>query len=188
MTTYIITGVLMGLVFGFALEKGRVFEPGVMLGQFQLRNFIMVKMFLSAAATSLIVLGVLQAAGAISLHPKAAVFPAILLGGFIFGGGMALAGACPGTVLAQAGAGYKDAWGVLAGGVLGAMAYGYMEPALAPLNSGPGKITLADVFGAPFWVLAFLAASAIIMSLYALEKWRPWRDDLGEDYDGVKGE
>jgi hypothetical protein len=30
----------MGIVFGFALEKSRVFEPGIIVGQMQLRNFI----------------------------------------------------------------------------------------------------------------------------------------------------
>ena len=30
--TYIITGLLMGLVFGFALERGRAFEPGMRVG------------------------------------------------------------------------------------------------------------------------------------------------------------
>jgi hypothetical protein len=50
----IVLGLAMGLVFGLALEKTRVFEPGMMIGQFQLRNFIMLKVFLSAAATGLV--------------------------------------------------------------------------------------------------------------------------------------
>ena len=37
----ILSGVLMGIVFGFALEKSRVFEPGMIVGQMQLRNLIM---------------------------------------------------------------------------------------------------------------------------------------------------
>lgn len=65
------------------------------------------------------------------------------------------------------------------------MAYGYMEPVLAPLNSGPGKITLADILPLPFWVLALIGAGAIITFLIFLEKWRPWQEDLGLDYDGV---
>src|SRR3546814_7801523 len=44
----ILIGLAMGLVFGFALEKSRVFEPGIILGQMQLRNFTMLKVFLSA--------------------------------------------------------------------------------------------------------------------------------------------
>ena len=47
----IFVGVAMGIVFGFALEKSRVFEPGIIVGKTQLRNFIMLKVFLTAVAT-----------------------------------------------------------------------------------------------------------------------------------------
>ena len=40
-----------GAVFGFAMEKSRVFEPGIILGQMQLRNFQMLKIFLTAVTT-----------------------------------------------------------------------------------------------------------------------------------------
>lgn len=127
---YIITGLLMGIIFGFALEKSRVFEPGMIVGQFQLRNFILIKVFLSAIAVTAIVFAVLTGLGWADFHPKAAVFPAVILGGLVFGAGMALSGACPGTVLAQLGAGYKDAWAIVIGGIAGAMAYGYLDPLL----------------------------------------------------------
>ena len=39
----ILTGLAMGAVFGFALEKSRVFRPGVIVGQMQLQNFLMLK-------------------------------------------------------------------------------------------------------------------------------------------------
>ena len=50
LTFAIIVGIAMGIVFGFALEKSRVFEPGIIVGQMQLRNFIMLKVFLTAVA------------------------------------------------------------------------------------------------------------------------------------------
>lgn len=46
LTLAIAVGGLMGIVFGFALEKSRVFEPGIIVGQMQMRNFIMLKVFL----------------------------------------------------------------------------------------------------------------------------------------------
>ena len=37
----VVLGLLMGAAFGFALEKGRVFEPGVIVGQMQFSyNFV----------------------------------------------------------------------------------------------------------------------------------------------------
>ena len=105
----------------------------------------------------------------------------------MLGGGIALAGACPGTVLAQAGVGYRDAIFTLLGGIAGAIAFSYAEPALSPvlLTGGPGKLTFADLFGLPYWVLALTLAAALIVALYALESWRPWRRDLGDDVDGL---
>ncbi len=60
LTFAVIVGTLMGIVFGFALEKSRVFEPGMIVGQMQLGNFIMLKVFLTAVATGAFVLAVLH--------------------------------------------------------------------------------------------------------------------------------
>jgi hypothetical protein len=66
----ILTGLLMGIAFGFALEKSRVFEPGIIVGQMQLRNFIMLKVFLTAVATGAVVLAALNGFGVVKLQPK----------------------------------------------------------------------------------------------------------------------
>ena len=58
-------GLAMGVAFGFALEKSRVFEPGMIVGQMQMRNFIMLKIFLTAVVTGLVVLAVLNAVRAL---------------------------------------------------------------------------------------------------------------------------
>jgi hypothetical protein len=52
------------------------------------------------------------------------------------------------------------------------------------LSGGPGKITFADLTGLPYWVLALGLAAALVVVLYGLEKWRPWRQDMGRDVDG----
>lgn len=189
LTSAILIGLLMGIVFGFALEKSRVFEPGMVVGQMQLRNFIMLKVFLSAVATGAVVLGVMNGLGLVSISPKAALYGSDLVGGLLLGTGIALAGACPGTVLAQIGAGYRDALFTLVGGLLGAIAFSYAEPSLSQtvLAQGAGKITFADVLGTPYWAGAFVLAAIIVIALVALERWRPWRSELGRDVDGDLG-
>jgi uncharacterized membrane protein YedE/YeeE len=47
----------VGTGFGFLLEKGRVFEPSVIVDQFDFSNITMLKMFLSAVASSMCVQG-----------------------------------------------------------------------------------------------------------------------------------
>jgi hypothetical protein len=185
--TAIVLGLAMGTVFGLLLEKSRVFEPGVILGQMQLRNFLMLKIFLAAVASGLVVLAALNGIWGVKLAPKATLYAADIIGGLVLGAGIALAGACPGTVLAQIGAGYRDAWATLAGGLLGALAFTYAEPALKPLllAGGPGKLTLHGVLGLPFWPLALGTALLLVGGLVLLERLRPWRNELGEAGDGV---
>lgn len=185
----LVVGALMGLVFGIALEKSRVFEPGMILGQMQLRNFIMLKIFLTAVATGLVVLAALNGFGMIKLGPKATIYGADIVGGAILGVGIALAGACPGTVLAQVGAGYRDAWLTLLGGLAGALTFIYLEPTLNPilLSGGPGKLTFDALLGVPYWAAALVLAIALIAALVGLERWRPWRRELGPACDGYFG-
>jgi hypothetical protein len=186
--TAVIIGVLMGTVFGFALEKSRVFEPGMIVGQMQMRNFIMLKVFLTAVVTGLVIIGIMHGFFGVKLYPKSLLYGADIIGGLILGAGITLAGACPGTVFAQIGVGYKDSWLILIGGLAGALTFGYLEPTLNPilLSGGPGKLTLDKLSGVPFWMLAFGFAIALIVLLVALEKWRPWRNDMGQNYDGDK--
>ncbi|MDO9565080.1 MAG: YeeE/YedE thiosulfate transporter family protein [Bradyrhizobium sp.] len=181
----ILSGALMGIAFGFALEKSRVFEPGMIVGQMQLRNWIMLKVFLSAVATGAVVLAVLHGFGFIKLQPKAALYAADVVGGLILGAGIALAGACPGTTLAQIGVGYRDAIFTLLGGLAGAVAFSYAQPWLAKSLIGTGpKLIFSDLVGIPYWQGALALAVVIIVVLALMERARPWRKDLGADVDG----
>ena len=186
LTFAIIVGIAMGIVFGFALEKSRVFEPGIIVGQMQLRNFIMLKVFLTAVATGAVVLAVLNGFGYVKLQPKAAAYAADIVGGLLLGAGISLAGACPGTTLAQIGAGYRDAFFTLVGGLFGAVAYSYAQPALAKTflgQSGP-KLIFSNLLGVPYWAGALVLAAVIVVILVGLEAWSPWRGEMGKDVDG----
>lgn len=185
--SYILIGLLMGIIFGFLLEKGRVFEPGIIVGQFQMRTFTMLKVMLTAIITGMLFLALATTMGWVALGPKAAVYGATILGGSIMGAGIALAGACPGTILAQIGAGYKDAWMTLVGALAGGIAYGYMAPFFKStrLFDGGGKITLEHVTGICFPFLALWVAFALAVLLYFLERKSPWEEEVGEDHDGM---
>ncbi len=178
-------GLLMGIVFGLALEKSRVLEPGYLIGQFQFSNFTMIKVMLSAVATGLVILAVLNGLGIVTLGVKAALVGNMVVGGLLLGVGIVVAGACPGTAMAQIGAGYKDAWATLAGGLLGAFTYGLYQKQIdgaldwSGIGLGNwGKMTLADLLPGGFSTLALIAAALIIAGLYALERVRPWRAEM----------
>ncbi len=183
---FIAVGLAMGIVFGFAVEKSRVFEPGMIVGQMQLRNFIMLKVFLTAVATGAIVLAFLNGFGLVALQPKAAAYAADIVGGLLLGAGITLAGACPGTALAQIGAGYRDAFLTLLGGLFGAIAFSYLQPALSKslLSQNAPKLVFSTLAGIPYWFGAVLLALICLALLLVLEYARPWREELGENYDG----
>jgi uncharacterized membrane protein YedE/YeeE len=153
----------------------------------QLSNFIMLKVFLTAVATGALVLAVLNGFGWVKLQPKAALYAADAVGGLVLGAGIALAGACPGTTLAQIGVGYRDALFTLAGGLLGAIAFSYSQPWLdkALIGTGP-KLIFSDLLHVPYWQAAVALAAIIAVILLVMERRRPWRDDLGTDADGYR--
>jgi hypothetical protein len=182
----ILIGLASGAVFGIALEKSRVFEPGVIVGQMQLRNFIMLKVFLAAVVTGLVVLAVMNGIFGVPLHLKSLVWRADIIGGLLLGAGIALAGACPGTTLAQIGAGYRDAWFVLAGGIAGAIFYGYFDASITTLLAEKGqKVTFSGLLNLPFWMVALALAAFLAGALVLIEGLVPWRSEVGADVDGV---
>jgi uncharacterized membrane protein YedE/YeeE len=179
-------GLATGVVFGFVLEKSRVFEPGIIVGQMQLRSFIMLKVFLAAVIVGLLALAVMHGALGVKLSLKPLIWKADIIGGLILGAGIALAGACPGTSLAQVGAGYRDAIFVVLGGIAGAVFYGYFDQGITAFFAETGaKLTFAGLLGLPFWVVALAFASVLAVFLVMLERLVPWQQEMGENVDGV---
>jgi len=91
-------GLMMGVVFGFLLQKGGVTEYDVIIGQLLLVDFTVVKIMLSAVITGTIGVHLLKSLGMAQLHPKPGSVGASVIGGLIFGVGFATLGYCPGTV------------------------------------------------------------------------------------------
>ncbi|KAJ3187915.1 hypothetical protein HDU85_006308 [Gaertneriomyces sp. JEL0708] len=127
---------VVGMTFGFALEKAKVHLPATIVKQMLVRDFTMMEMFLSAAAGGVLVMSFLESLGYFKRAPKTSVgigkskYAGNLLGGIILGAGMGLGGACPGTVLAQVGAGVVNAPWALFGAVGAAVTYGYVLRAI----------------------------------------------------------
>ena len=64
--------------------------------------------------------------------------------------------------------------------------YSYAQPWLNTtfLASGDGKIIFSDLLGIPYWIGALGLAAVLVVVIVLLERWRPWRDELGRDVDG----
>ncbi len=165
----LLLGLATGVVFGFLLHRGGVAYYHVILGQFLWKDHTVLRTMLTAVVVGAVgVYGMLALPGVfgdVALHVKPAVVVANLLGGIIFGVGMALLGYCPGTGVAAMGAGSRHAiFGVL-GMLFGAAVFAEVQPALsgAVLKAADlGKIRFPEVTGLPPAVLiAILAVAAV---------------------------
>ncbi|CAK7271813.1 hypothetical protein SEPCBS119000_004798 [Sporothrix epigloea] len=115
-----------GAAFGAALVASGVYQPAVIISQLTWDNCHMLQAFLSATAASAIVISTAQKTGYAQFSPRQyadhgwfAPYDGNVVGGLALGAGMALSGACPGTVLAQAAVGIRSGYFALGGGLLG---------------------------------------------------------------------
>jgi hypothetical protein len=152
-----------------------VTRADTILRQFLLRDFTVVKVMVTAIVVGgLGVYAMLQLGLIEKLHVKNAAIYGTLLGGAIFGSGMALLGYCPGTGVAAIGDGSRDAIAGVLGGLLGAAVFAEVHPwfgthVLRPLDLG--KKTLPDVTGLSPW-LYVLGTAAVATVLFVLVELR----------------
>ena len=167
----LLLGALTGLIFGFLLQKGGVTRYNVIVDQFRLRDFTVLKVMLTAIVVGAIgVYAMLQLGWIAGLSVKAAEIAMNAVGGAVFGVGMVLLGYCPGTALAAIGQGSRDAIVGVLGALVGAAVYAETYPLLArtvePIGK-LGKITFVDVTHlSPWWFIGGLAAIAIGLFLW----------------------
>ncbi|KAF0974505.1 hypothetical protein FDP41_006537 [Naegleria fowleri] len=171
-----LVGLPQGFVFGVLLQKSRMSAPENIKNQMALKDWTMMKTFLSASGTSAISFGLLQLFGLATLSPMDINWRGNLIGGALIGAGMTLGGACPGTMLAQLGEGVETAPYSLLGGLLGASVYGILinqSWAKSILSStevkGPHN-TLHGLLGKPMWTIAIPMGIALVGIACGLEK------------------
>jgi uncharacterized protein len=166
----LLLGLVTGIVFGFLLQKGRVAKHRVIVDQFRLRDFTVLKIMATAIVVGGIGVYALASLGVVSLHIKPALWGGVLAGGVFFGLGIVVLGYCPGTTFAAAGEGHRDAIFGIAGMFAGALLFVLAYPALKPLIEGlgdGGKLTWPDVTGLSAAAFLLPMAVALIMIFVA---------------------
>lgn len=147
-------GLLTGLVFGFVLQKSRASKHSVIVGQLLLRDWTVAKIMGTAIAVGSVGVYALVAAGMTTPAIKPVQLGGILTGAALFGVGLALLGYCPGTTVAAAGEGRRDALAGIAGMLVGAAAFVVGWRHLEPVQKGivdAGAVTWAAITGTPTW-------------------------------------
>ncbi len=166
-------GFVIGVGFGFLLQKGGVTRYDVILGQLLLTDFTVVKIMLSAVVTSMIGVHLLASIGVVELRPKPGSLGGTAVGALIFGVGFGVLGYCPGTIAGAVGNGYLDALvGGMAGILVGAGLFAALYPALDRgfLHRAEfGNVTLPHLLKVNPWVLVVPVAAVLVVVLAAIE-------------------
>ncbi|KAG9826863.1 hypothetical protein KCU68_g14813, partial [Aureobasidium melanogenum] len=154
-----------GTLFGAALFTAGVFAPSTIIAQMKMEDVTMVKAMLGASATSALVVHLADSTKLAAMKPRTpqsiGFFPydGNIVGGSMIGVGMALTGACPGTVFVQAGAGLPSGMYVLGGGILGGLLFVSTQPSIARLRESRGnsktksELTIPKSLGVSPWVV-----------------------------------
>lgn len=184
---------VMGFLFGLAFEKSRVFEPYVIRGQFVFKRWIMMKMFLAAVGTSCLSFiicrrffphqfSVARKRMTGCCENEKILVPLLrgAIGATLLGVGMCLAGACPGMVLAQLGAGVRGSYSTLVGCLVGALLFGLVEPSSKRLLAvGKHMKPYVDlILGIDYSKCAFGLSVCMACIVCVLEVLVPWQGDL----------
>jgi uncharacterized membrane protein YedE/YeeE len=163
----LVLGLVSGVILGFLLQKGGLTRYRVIVGQFLLRDFTVIKAMLTAIIVGGVGVWALYQTRVVDMHVKSALLSANIIGGVIFGIGMGLLGYCPGTgVGAMADRSRHAIFGVI-GMLVGAALYAESQPWLTAhvlRGADLGPVTFPDLTGvSPWWYLAALAVAAALL-------------------------
>lgn len=161
--------VLIGIAFGWALERAGLGSARRLAGQFYLTNLSVFRVMFSAIVTAMLGTYWLAHLGMLDLArvfvPETYLVPQVV-GGLLFGAGLVVAGLCPGTSCVAAATGRGDGLSVMLGMLGGVLVSGLGLPPLRALyESTPrGALTIPQVLGLPYGVVV---AGVVALALVA---------------------
>jgi len=163
-----------GFVFGAILQSAKLNRYDTISGMATLENYKVAKAIAIAIGVGVILLNIEIGLGFASYHAKPLILGGVVLGGLIFGAGMAILGYCPGTMFVSLGEGSLDAAAGLVGGLLGGLVYTLVLPFMGGLL-GPdlGISSLFTLTGSTpflFYTLVILSGAAFIAIAFYIHK------------------
>jgi hypothetical protein len=172
-TTIVI--LLVGLAFGFLLNKSGMTKYNKIVNVFRFTDMGVLKFMMSSLIVSMSGLYILNAFGLVTFPNIPATYVVgNLVGGLIFGVGMAIAGFCPGTCIAGAGEGKLDylipgVLGFLTGAALYGLTYAQVFPAISSIaNFGSAIIPELWDVNAFLFITLFVVVS--LMLFYFIDR------------------
>ncbi len=193
----IYTGLIVGLLFGFVLQRGRFCMNSAFRDIILLEDFTLLKAVGIALLVELVGFTIMALAGVIELNPNRLLGMANIVGSFVFGVGMVLAGGCASGVTYRVGEGMVGAMTAALGLAMGTLmtAAGILKPVkdalleyhpefnvevsdlVLPSNQG---FTAANIINVPHEIMAFGIAIVVALIWFYFAQKNKDEDDYEE--------
>lgn len=169
----LISGLLIGMCFGFLLQKGNVIRYDRQIGALRFLDMTIVKFMFSAVLAGMVGTYLLKDLGIVSLRVLPTILGGNIIGGIIFGIGWGLLGYCPATAFGALGEGRHDAfWGIL-GMIFGAGLYAEAYPALSKSVLSWGELhvyTIPQALRVNHWLVIVIFVTGGVLMFRWFEK------------------
>lgn len=174
-STEMMLSVLIGMGFGFVLERAGFGRSDILASIFYGRDFRVMRVMFSAIVTAMLglyFLDVLRIMPISSIGLLDTYLWAAFIGGLLFGAGFVIGGWCPGTAIVGATSGKVDAILFLFGLTVGSMIFtlGFENLSVLQNAGARGRLLLHEAFGLPSGVMVFAVALFAVGSFWAVGK------------------
>lgn len=170
-------GLSAGLISGYVMHRADFCIAGMFRDFFLFQKATMIRMLFLLVVASMVFFEIARQAGLLPLYPFPLLYsptPANLIGGFLFGIGMVLAGACVAGTLYKMGSGSVLSAVAFGGLVAGSALYAEIHTSWAAFVKATtffqGKITVAQILGIDPALPAVFAAAAGIFVLFRWQR------------------
>jgi uncharacterized membrane protein YedE/YeeE len=164
----ILSGLVIGLVFGIALQRGRFCFNSAFRDTLMFKDYTIIKAIGVAIAVEMVGFQLLSDLGLVQLYPRGFYWGANILGGFMFGVGMVIAGGCISGATYRTGEGMVGSMLALVGIAIGAAST--LNYSLAPIKDLLQNATKIQIKGLSPTIPLVLGVSpwVLIIPVFAL--------------------
>lgn len=178
----VISGLAVGVLFGFILQRGRFCMYTAFRDILLIKDLTLFKAYLLALAIQTVLIHLFQELGWLSFVAPSFSWLAAMVGGFVFGLGMTLAGGCSSSSYYRIGEGMVGSFVVVVMFIIaaGATSGGALRPLAVILRSvqvdmGESPATISHILGLSSWPLILVLFIPLAFWLYLSRSAPPQR-------------
>ena len=171
----LVVAFVIGIGFGFMLERGGFGSARILAAQFYLGNMRVLKVMFTAILTAMLGVYYLSVIGFVDLsliYISTTYLVPQVLGGLILGVGFVIGGYCPGTSMVAFSTGKIDGLVYILGVAAGIFVFGEMYPLIEGFvnSTDMGSETLPSFFNISYGLVVFLVV-VMAIGAFATAEW-----------------